>query len=415
MIKSIETIFKTGLLALGLAGTALAPAMADEYIGGDINRDLNTDGDVSVLAAHVTFAGRVGGDIEGLAADVDIDAQVGGDIALAAADINIAGSVGGDVDAAGASITLMANVMGEANLAGAGISIAGMIGEDLSAAGAFITLEASSVVNGNVEAIGGEFYADGRIIGSLDVEAEEVYLRGVIDGPIEIYAREITIGPDAVIQGPITVRGPNAPTVAESAQVPAIDYIQEEWDERRIKRSDLDLDFDVLPSLWALGALYSSAALMLGIIIALLFPRSMARMSDKFRERRWVSVGLGLIVWATFWIMMLVLIVLLAITLIGALLIPFIALAIPIIYFLAYVFGGVVIGDLIFNRSGGQASFAIRAVSLLAVMLVIAGLHVVAPLGWIVGLIVTFIGFGVWTLALFDRQKKVETLEGDAV
>ncbi|CAN0331634.1 unnamed protein product [Chrysoparadoxa australica] len=113
--------------------------------------------------------------------------------------------------------------------------------------------------------------------------------------------------------------------------------------------------------------------------------------------------------------MMLVLIVLLAITLIGALLIPFIALAIPIIYFLAYVFGGVVIGDLIFNRSGGQASFAIRAVSLLAVMLVIAGLHVVAPLGWIVGLIVTFIGFGVWTLALFDRQKKVETLEGDAV
>lgn len=415
MIKSIETIFKTGLMALGLAGTALAPAMADEFIGGDINVELNTDDDVAVLAADVSFTGRVGGDIEGLAADVEIDAQVGGDIALAAADINIAGSVGGDVDAAGASITLMANVMGEANLAGADISVAGMIGEDLSIAGAFITLEASSVINGNVEAVGGEFFADGRIIGSLDVEAEEVYLRGVIDGPIEIYAREITIGPDAVIQGPITVRGPNAPTVAESAQVPAIDYIEEEWDERRIKHNDLDLDFDVLPSFWALGALYSSAALMLGLIVALLFPRSMARMSEKFRERPWVSAGLGLIVWATLWIMLLVLIVLLAITLVGILLAPFIAAAIPIIYFLSFVFGGVVIGDLIFNRSGGQAGFLIRAVSLIVVMLVIAGLHVLPPVGLLIGLVVHFIGFGAWTLALFDRQKKVGTLEGDAV
>jgi cytoskeletal protein CcmA (bactofilin family)/uncharacterized membrane protein YesL len=421
MIKTLETLFKSAVLALGLAGLTAAPSLADEYVGGDVSPVLDTNGDVSFLAADVTATGRVGGDVSALAADFSLNGRVGGDISVLSADISISGEVGGDVDAAGADISILANVMGSLSLAGADINVAGLIGEDVSLAGAIVTLEPSSVISGTAEIAAGQIYADGRVVGLLEIEAEEVYLRGVFDGPIEIYGKDVVIGPEAVITGPISVRGPNPPTVADGAQVPDIEYTFEEWDESRIDRGDQLHDlFDVLPSLWALGALNASAALMLGILIALLFPKSMARMSNKFRSRAWVSAGLGLIVGATLWMLLLVLMVLLAVTVVGILLIPFILAAIPIIYFLAFIFGGVVIGDLIFNRSGGRASLLIRIVSLLVVMLVIAGLHVIPPVGWIVGLLVQFIGFGAWTLAIFERQQPElagggEALEDEAV
>jgi cytoskeletal protein CcmA (bactofilin family) len=415
MIKTLETLFKSAILAVGLAGAVAAPALANQYVGGDISVNLDTDEDVVFLAADVEATGRIGGDVSALAADVRIDAEVGGDVSIAAADIFIGGSVAGEVEAAGADISIMANVMGDVSLAGADITVSGMVGGELAAGGAIVTLEPTSVVNGSAEIAASEVYAEGQILGRLEIEAREVYLRGVFEGPIEIYARDVVIGPDAVITGPLVVRSPNEPTVAESAQVGDLEYRQESWDESRIDRPDIDLDFDVLPSFWALGALYSSAALILGLIIVLLFPRSMARMSERFRARPWVSGGLGLIVWATAWLMMLVLVVLLAITIVGVLLIPFVLAAIPILYFLSFVFGGVVIGDLIFNRSGGQAGFGLRILSLLAVLLIVAGLHVIPPVGWLVGLLVQFIGFGAWTLAIFDRQDRVQTLEGEAV
>ncbi len=424
MKMSFNTLFKSAILALGLGGTAVVPVHADEFIGGDINAELNTNEDVSVLAADVTFTGRVGGDIEGLAADISIDAEVGGDVALAGADISIAGSVGGDVDAAGANITLMANVDGDVSLAGANITIASLVGSDLAVAGAVVTLEPSSVINGEVEGHAREFYAEGQVIGSLDVEAEKVYLRGMFNGPVEVYAREVVIGPDAQFTGTVTVRGPTPPTMADGVEVANLEYIEEEWDEDRINRGDFDLDLDVGPAIASFFALSASAALIMGLLISLLFPRSMARMSVKFRERPMVSTGLGLIVWALAGIILFVIAVILAATVIGLVLAPFVMAAVPIIYFLAFVFGGVVIGDRVLNRGDAPASYLIRAASLFGVFALVGVISLIGQASWpfiVIAILLlfalSFMGFGAWTLALFDRQKKAEpqTLEGDAV
>ncbi len=414
MFRKLNSIFTAALAAASLTGLAAAGASA-QYFGGEVDINLDTNSDQAVFAAEANVTGRVGGDLAVFAADIDINVDAGNDVAAFGADITLNGDIMGDAATAGADVSVGANVMGDLAAFGADVNITGLIGGELESAGAVVHVERTAVVNGPATLQGDAVLAEGRFVGPVDIAADELVLGGVFDGRVEVYARDVTIGPDAVIVGPITVRGPNAPVIEAGAQVPEIEYIEERFDESRIDH-DFDVPVDIFPGFWAVGALYGSAAFILGLFIALLFPRSLARMSNRFRARPWVSAGLGLILWATMWMLLLTLAVLLAITIIGALLTPFVILAIPFVYFLAYIFGGVVVGDMIFNRSGDRAGLLIRIGSLLAVLLVIAALHVVPPIGLLVGLIVTFLGFGAWALAIFDRHRpNAEPLEAGAV
>ncbi len=430
MIKSIETLFKSAILALGVLGFASTPALADEYIGGDISVDLNTDEEVAILAADIEVTGRIGGEFAAAGAEIMIDATFEDDFAVAGADVYVAGEIAGDAAFAGAEVSVLANILGDAAIFGADVTVSGFIGGELAIAGADVTLDASSVVTGPMEVKARRFEADGRVIGDVTIEAERITIRGVFEGPIEIYAREVVIGPEAVITGPITVRSPTPPVIEDGAQVGGFDHIQEAWDESRIDNWDFQIENVVLPSVAFFGAVNAALAFLVGLLVAALFPQSMARMSGQFRQRPLVSTGLGLIIWATAGIILLILMSLVAATVVGILLIPFFLLAIPVIYYLSFVFGGVVIGDRIFNRSGERVGYAIRALSLLAVMAVIGILSLIGEVGWFFILlswllvyIVSFIGFGAWTLTIFNRQPQGHAaeptmpgaLEGDAV
>ena len=413
MFNSVKSIFRMAAGAAGFASLFVASASA-QYFGGEVDITLDTNGDQAVFAADANISGRIGGDLAVFAAEINIDIDAGGDVAALGADTSVSGVIMGDLAVVGADVNVEAEVMGDLGLVGADITISSLVGGELGAYGAAVNIEPTAVINGEAAIEAKSIIADGRFVGEVEFAAEDIVLRGRFDGPVEVYASSVEIASDAVISGPITVRSPKPPSVSEGAQIGEIEYIEERF-ERDSVDLNLDLPVNVWPGFWAVGALYGSAAFILGLFIALLFPRSLARMSDRFRARPWVSAGLGLIVWATLWMLLLTLIVLLAITIIGVLLTPFVLAAIPIAYFLAYVFGGVVIGDMIFNRSGGQAGLLTRIVSLLAVLLVVAALHVVPPIGLLVGLIVTFIGFGAWTLAIFDRHSRGAPLEAGAV
>ncbi len=391
--------------AVLLAVAAGAPALAGQYIGGDLNLDLNEDDDVRIIAADVNAAGSVRGDVVVLAADVQFEVSVGGDLIIAAADINMDGEIAGDAELYGASISVMRNVAGDVEIGGADIVISSRIGGEAQIRGALVVIEPEAHLAGGANIAAREVYAEGRFSGGVELRGAEVHVSGVIEGPLEIYAREVFIDDSAVITGPVTVRSPNQPQIDEGAQIGEIEYVETRFSMDDVNVNGPNIEFDFWPGLWAIGALFGSSAFILGLILAVLFPRSLGRMSERFRARPWVSGGLGLILYATFWLLMITLATLLIATVIGILLAPLVILAVPIIYFLAFVFGGVVIGDLVFNRSGGQAGFLLRVGSLAAVMLVITALHVAPPIGILIGLIVNCIGFGAWTLAIFDRRQ----------
>lgn len=401
VFKHLRSLALSALAAMAVS----APALAGQYIGGDLNLELNETDDVRIIGADVNATGSVTGDVVVLAADVQFEVTVGRDLTIAAADINMDGEVAGDAELLGASVSVMRDVRGDLEVGGADIVISSMIGGGAEIRGALVVIEPDAHLAGGSDIAAREIYVEGRLSGRSELRAAEVHISGVVEGPLEIYARDVFIDAQAVITGPVTVRAPNAPEIGEGAQVGELEFIETRFDMDDVDFDGPNVRFDDFPGFWAIGGLFGSSAFILGLFLAILFPRSLGRMSDRFRSRPWVSGGLGLIMYATFWLLMITLAALLVATVIGILLAPLVLLAVPIMYFLAFVFGGVVIGDLVFNRSGDQAGFLLRMGSLAAVMLVITALYVVPPIGVLVGLIVNCVGFGAWTLAIFDRQK----------
>lgn len=401
-LKNLRTLAAASLMALA----SNAAALAGQYIGGDLNLDLNEDDNVRIIAADVFATGRVSGDVTVFAADLELDISIGGNLTAFAADINITGEVAGDAELYGASVSVLRNIGGSLEVGAADINVASSVGGRSELGGALIVIESSAHLAGGAQLSAREVYVEGRISGGAELRGAEVHVSGVIDGPLEIYARDVFIDESAVITGPVTVRSPNAPQIGPGAQIGELEHIETRFNMDDVEFDGPNFDIDGFPGFWAVGGLFASSAFILGVILAVLFPRSLGRMSERFRRRPWVSGGLGLILYATFWLIMITLAVLLIATVIGILLAPLVLLAMPIMYFLAFVFGGVVIGDLIFNRGGSQAGLLLRIGSLAAVMLVVTALYVVPPIGVLIALIVNCIGFGAWALAVFDRQKQ---------
>ncbi|MEQ8405215.1 MAG: hypothetical protein RKE49_08960 [Oceanicaulis sp.] len=404
MKRFIHTAFKAGALAGAMLAGFGAAAHA-QYVGGDLTLTLNDDDDVRILAADVTADGRVGGDLSILAADVELNVEVGDDVEIAAADVSLAGSVAGDANIAAADLTLTATIGGELNAAAADLTLRSRVEGDASLAGAFVSIGEDASIGGDAEIAGREVYIDGRLDQGGEIRGREVFVNGVISGPVEIYARELSFGETAVVAGPITVRGPGEPMIAPGAQLGELTYVEEAFDESSIDRDNVQLDIDFLPAVTVLGGIFAASAFLLGLIVSVLLPKSVGRIAGCFRERPFASGFLGLIVLALIPVIIPTLMALLAVTVVGIPLAVLLVLATPIILFLAFAFGGIAIGDLALNRSGGQAGLGLRIGSLLAASLAIAVLAAVPVLGLIILPLVLCIGLGAWTMAIFQRQK----------
>lgn len=416
MRRFLSNAFRAGAFA-GALFAGIAGAAHGQYLGGDLTlNDLNESGDVRIMAADVTAQGRIGGDLQVLAADVTADVMVEGDVSIAAADISLSGAVSGDANLAAANITVAAAVAGELNAAAADIEVLSAIGEDAQLAGAFVSVGEDASIGGEVEIAGREVYIEGRLDQGGEIRGREVFVNGVISGPVEFYARELYFNENAVVSGPITVRGPAEPTIAEGAQLGELTFIQEEFDESAIDGDHMDIDIGFLPSVAAVGAVFAASAFLFGLIVSLLAPRSVGRIAGCFRERPWVSGFLGLIVLALIPVLIPTLMALLIVTIVGIPLAVILVLATPILLFLAFAFGGIALGDLALNRSGEQAGLGLRIGSFLAAAVVIAILAAIPVLGFIILPLVLCIGLGAWTLAIFQRRPKPqEPATGDAV
>ncbi|MBI1265557.1 MAG: hypothetical protein GC187_12595 [Alphaproteobacteria bacterium] len=400
--------------ALAAAALLAAPASA-QYVGGNLQLDLDDSGDVSIAGANVRLTGRVGGSVSVASADFFSSAGIGGDLEMAAANVTVTGPVQGDVTGIAANITLDAPVGGDFDAAGANITLLDIVAGEMSARGALITIGRDARIEGEADLSAREIILEGALGRGGKFAARDIRISGAVDGPLDIAAERVEITATAVITGPVTVRAPNPPRVAEGAVVGEITYVEAPFIEERHARHDVSLDF--MPSPWAIGGVLGASAFILGFLASVIAPRGVAGVALAFRRRPWVSGFLGLVVLAMSPVLIVTLGVLLVVTIIGIPLALLLLLAAPILYFLAFAFGGVVIGDAILNRSGGRAGLGLRLGSLLAAILAIIALSAVPVLGFIVLPLVLCIGLGAWTLAIFGREslKGLEAGAGGAI
>lgn len=408
MLKSVM------LAALAAAAVLAGPASA-QYVGGNLQLDLDESGDVSIAGANVRLTGRVGGTVSVASADFFSSADIGGDLEMAAANVTVTGPVHGDVTGIAANITLDAPVGGDFDAAGANITLLSVVAGDMSARGALITVGRNARVEGEADLAAREIIMEGALARGGKLAARDVNISGTVDGPLDIAGRDISFAASARIEGPVMVRSPNPPRVADGAVMGELTYIEAPFIEDHHSRSDVSLSF--MPSPWAIGGVLGASAFILGFLASVIAPRGVASVALAFRRRPWVSGFLGLVVLAMSPVLIATLMVLLAITIIGIPLAVLLILAAPILYFLAFAFGGVVIGDAVMNRKGGPAGLGLRLGSLFLAIIAIIALSAVPVLGFIVLPLVLCIGLGAWTLAIFGREslKGLEAGVGDAI
>lgn len=396
-------------LAAGLAASLTSGAMAQTFGGHVEFQNMDRDGDLKVIAGSAEITGRIGEDFAVYGGSIEVDVEVGGDIRIAGGSVTAAGSAGGDGEFAGGSVEVEMNIAGDAEFAAGYVRYAGVIGGNLDTAVGVLELLESSTVNGSADLTGQNITIRGRILGNLDALAEVVIISGRIDGNIDVEAERLVIEPGAIINGRIEYSGPNPAEISPDAVLANdIEYsfreLDFDWDGDQF--DGVNIDFDILPG----GEFFAVAgvgfALLLGLIALLLMPRGVARLSRKFRRQPLLAPLLGLLLLPMGWLMLMMAVtVLLTVTVVGIVLIPFWWVFGLFVIILAYPLGAIAVGDLILARTGrNDPGLGLRLLGMMVILILASALWIVPPLAVISGVILSWIGLGSWVLAAFGSK-----------
>lgn len=393
------------IAAVGLAAVITASAGA-QFIGGDITmRDIDRDEDLVIFAGDISVNGRVDGEVRIFGGDIALDLDVTEDVKVVGGEIDFSGRAGGDLRIAGGNVEFDATVSGDADFAGGIMDLSGEVMGMTRAGAGTIDIHNDFVAGEGIDAAGEEIMFHGSSAGNVNFRANEIFVDGVIEGNLKTRGDRVVILPGARISGSLNHRGPEAPEIRDGAVIGGeIDFLEAAYDSDWEDFHDLDLDFDFGPVGDILGVAFIASAVLLGLLASLLAPNGVARIAREFRVRPFVSGMLGLVIFAFSPVILVTLIILLALTVIG---IPLAVLAAALylpFLFLAYAFGAIALGDLIFNRRNTRLGLGLRALSLLVVLIAVAAIGVVPMLGFTAGLILMCIGLGAWVLALGKRE-----------
>ena len=366
----------TRLLAIGLL-LGISAARADEarltfggdqFAAGQVTSIANpVQHDAFAVGNDVTISGPVSGDAHLAGYDVDVDAAVSGDVYAAGFSVNVNGAVGGDVTAAGNTVIVQstAPVTGNARLAGATVSLAAPVG------------------------------------GAALISAQTLTLDGAVSGDFSFYGENLTFGPGARVDGLLEIRAPKE--IAVPASVAPADRVRFELLDAPDYVSEAGKTAGSVvgrfwPVFWTVAAWWLLLFLLGAGLIALL-PRAVSVLQAASEKRPFRNFGLGILALAA----VLGLVPVMAMTIIGILLLPFVLIFAVIACSLAYLAGAFLIG----LRIAGAfvvVDTNLKRLAILAIALIAAAVVGMIPLvGWLITLGIVIFGLGTATIVTMVR------------
>jgi hypothetical protein len=338
---------------------------------------------------------------------------IAGDYFGAGDELQPGSAIEGDAFVAGRQVTLPVPVEGDAVLAGSEVAVRGRVGADLYAAAEFLIIEAPVARNarlagrriqimpaadiaGRVTMAGQDVRVEGGVAGQLTIFGDSVTLDGRMGSGVLVYARSLTVGPHARIQGRLTYRTEDPPTISPEAEIVG-----------GVKESTAEVPKpDVGP--WArIAGWIATVALALGVfvvgVIAILgAPVASTWVGRTIGARPLSSFFTGL---AAFILWPVVALVLMA-TIIGIPLGLLLLFAWPVWLLIGFLCGALFLSDslaALVTRSEDGPSVGMRIGFLALVLLGVLLLTLVPFVGWVIGIILLLLGSGAILLALFTR------------
>ncbi len=447
-MKAQKWIIPSGILMLVLilAMFLVPTAAAGEVRSGgtvEIKQGETVPDDLYVFAETVLVNGTIQGDLISFSTKVVVGPT---------------GVIEGDLLAAGQVLDLQGNVKDDARLAAAIITLGdtAQVGDDIMAAGYSLESKPGSQIQGSSAFAGFQALLAGTVEEDLDFAGNSLYLQGKVAGDayVEVGGAEsrmpfnpftfipntpivptvpagLTIGDEASIGGSLVYQAPQQASIPAGTVAGEIEFSQvtvpvktpECKTEVRVERGFTLENVVRAVANWG-RALFRNlmSLLIVGLLLAWLFPRLLSGSGETLKIRPWASLGVGVLTGIVFWLVMPVLsIVLFAIVLlvglfsVGGLFFPALLLMILVllVLFLAFLISGSFFSKLIICQVIGQlilGGFKSPAANhrffpwLLGLVIFIL-LRSIPFVGWIVNILAVLFGLGAFVLWLFGQRK----------
>lgn len=417
LIQLQKILFAT--LVATVAGTS---AMA-QTVGGNLDFENFRSEDIEFAGIEVRITGDIEGPVEGAGINVYMDANVERGAELAGVRVTINGSIGGNLETGGVDVEVNSEIAGDVEAGGVNLEMNGRFLSNVHVEGVNIGFSENSFVGGDFIAEGRDVELRGLIEGQATLKAETLRLAGQFNGDVDVEAETVIIEDSAVFTGNLTIRAENEPEIAEGASLGgeySYEYMDFESDfDDWEKWENFEDAFDFDPPAGLVGGIFGFTAFILGMLFILIAPNSTPSIVTAFKRKPAIAIVLGIVMLPVTMILIPTLAFVLLFTIIGIPISLIMFFLMPFFYILSYALGAIIIGDLIFNRSGETMGMGMRTLSFFAVLLIVGALSAMAQVGillyFMVWPIILIMGLGAWTLAVFSRSSTTSEASGDAV
>lgn len=334
----------------------------------------------------------------------------GGDSYSAGQNVMIAEPVVHDLFATGYAVTLTVPVAGDAHLAaydvqsntdiagdlyagGFTVTVAGTVKGDVTAIGNAVVVKTTAPISGNVRAAGTNVALDAAVDGSMLVAGRTVTINGPIKGDLSFYGETLTFGSGARVDGQVLIHAPK--DIAVPASVATADRVSFSLLTSPQFPSEMGQTAEIVAksfwvTLWA-AVLWWLLLLIVGAALISLNAGLVDKLQTLAAVRPVRRIGLGFVAFAA----VVGLLPVVAATVVGLLLLPFVLIFVVAACSAAYLAGVYLIGAAIAARMTSIEGTG-RKIAVLAVSLVVAGLVTMIPfVGWLLTMLLVTFGFGV--------------------
>ncbi len=355
------------LIVLACLAATAASAQSDDNAFLDIGNDAFRAGN------SVSFTGDGAQDLFAAGQRVTVGSDITGSAHLAGRTVEASGAIGGNIYAMGMNVDVTGAVAGNATLTGYSVQV--------------------GAVSGDLRGAGSEVTVTGPVGGYALLSGETVRVEGAIAGDVRIAANTVEFGPDASIDGKLTLYEEKPDSIDVPESVIAEDRIERiAWDGSRAPGDVRGWTFKaVLGALWSFVATVLFVA-ALAALAAALFPEWLAATRRRILSRPLGTLGLGFLLMST----ILGSSIMLALTVIGIFITPAVLVLGGLVVLAGYLLGTYALGVGVMMAVGRPEPDRVLERALAGGLgAIIAGLLALIPLlGWLFVLALTLAGAG---------------------
>ncbi len=151
--------------------------------------------------------------------NVVVSAPITGDLVAAGGTLFLGGAVSQDILAAGGRVTITGPSAEDVRAAGGDVTIGGTYSGEVMAAGGQITVTPEAKVAKDSYLAGANITFNGSETGNLHLAGKTVYINGTIQKNLIVRGGQITVGPNAVINGNFVYSSPKEASVDAGARI----------------------------------------------------------------------------------------------------------------------------------------------------------------------------------------------------